>query len=391
MSDPSFDLVIVGSGAGGLAAAINAKLLGLRPLVLEKTPFIGGSSVMSGGVLWLPNNPLLKREGIEDSREASLRYMENFVGKDDAYSTPARREAFVDNIEEFVTTMEAQGMKYRRCHGYSDCYEHLPGGVAASRSIEAELFNVNRLGEWKARLRPPSFPVPIRTSEAAALMRVGITLDGKIMAARVAGRYVRSKLTGQALYGAGGSLQGRMLEIALKLKCECWTQAGLVDHAGKRFVNEANFERGWVQVDNTITGLAQKCRIDPAGLEATIARYNEMCETGVDTDYGRGGNAYNRYYADPTYNPNPCMGLFRKPLSGRRHCIREMSGPAAVRSPTSVPRSCGPMATSSKACLLRAIVPLRCAVRITWERGRALAPRASLAISQRSRPRAKAF
>lgn len=49
-ADPSFDAVIVGSGAGGLVAAITAKLAGLRPLLLEKTPLIGGSSVMSGGV-----------------------------------------------------------------------------------------------------------------------------------------------------------------------------------------------------------------------------------------------------------------------------------------------------------------------------------------------------
>lgn len=229
MTDQSFDLVVVGSGAGGLAAGIKAKLLGLRPLVLEKTPLIGGSTVMSGGILWLPNNPLMKREGIADSREASLRYIANFAGKDNLYSTPARQAAFVDNVDEFVRTMEAQGMKYRRCHGYSDYYDQLPGGVAAGRALEAELFNVNRLGEWKARFRAPSFPVPIRTSEAAALMRVGITMDGKIAAARAAGRYVWSKLTGQSKYGAGGALQGRMLEIALKLGCEIWTDAGLVD------------------------------------------------------------------------------------------------------------------------------------------------------------------
>jgi 3-oxosteroid 1-dehydrogenase len=93
VSDPGFNFVIVGSGAGGLVAAIAAKLAGLRPLLLEKTPLIGGSSVMSGGLLWLPNNPLMKREGVIDSREEALRYMENFVEPDAVYSTPARREA----------------------------------------------------------------------------------------------------------------------------------------------------------------------------------------------------------------------------------------------------------------------------------------------------------
>ena len=119
MSDPSYDFVIVGSG-GGLAAAIKAKLLGIRALLVEKTPFVGGSSILSGGVIWMPNNPLMKRDGIKDSREAALTYMAHFVGPNDLYSTPARREAFVDAVDEFIMTMEAQGMKYRRCQGYPD-------------------------------------------------------------------------------------------------------------------------------------------------------------------------------------------------------------------------------------------------------------------------------
>ena len=134
MTDQVFDLVIVGSGIGGLTAAITAKLEGLRPLLLEKTPLIGGSSALSGGVLWLPNNPLMAREGVEDSREAGLRYLNNFVGPDDRYSTPARREAFLDNIAPMIALLEAQGMKYRRCRGYSDYYDLLPGGHAAARS-----------------------------------------------------------------------------------------------------------------------------------------------------------------------------------------------------------------------------------------------------------------
>ncbi|TAL02851.1 MAG: FAD-dependent oxidoreductase [Rhodospirillaceae bacterium] len=471
MSDASFDFVIVGSGAGGLVAAITAKLAGLRPLLIEKTPLIGGSSVMSGGVLWLPNNPLMKREGIADSREEGLRYMANFVEKDAPYSTPARREAFIDNIEPMMATMEAQGMKYRRCHGYSDYYDLMPGGNAPGRAIEAELFNVNRLGTWKARLRLPSVPMPIRTSEAATMLTVGVTLKGKVMVARVAGRIARAKLTGQTVLGSGGALQGRMLEIALRLGIDIWTEAGLVDldirngrvegvhvnhagrqmtvgaargvlicaggfahnsamrkqyqrppisdawtfsnpgdtgeavnvmaqagaglalmdeawwnstwfgpggkkdqivpelvkphgilvdHAGKRMVNEANsymeigraiydrqartpaipawlvmdarsrkryffgmqfpgrmprawVEGGFVKQDSTIAGLAQKCGIDPAGLEATIARFNGFCETGVDEDYGRGNSIYNRYYADPTMKPNPSLGAIAAP------------------------------------------------------------------------------
>ncbi len=225
----AFDLVIVGSGAGGIAAAITAKLHGLRPLLIEKTPLIGGSSILSGGILWMPGNPLLAREGIADSREVSLRYLENFVEDGDPSSTPARREAFVDGVGPFVAMMEGEGMRYERCPGYSDYYAHLPGGHPASRAVQAALFNVNRLGSWKAKLRTPSMPLPVRTSEGAQLMRVGFMLDGKLMAARIGARYLAAKLTGRTVYGSGGALQGRMLEIALRLGVDIWTEAGLVD------------------------------------------------------------------------------------------------------------------------------------------------------------------
>jgi 3-oxosteroid 1-dehydrogenase len=229
MSDASYDLVIVGSGAGGLSAAITAKLAGLTPLVIEKTSLVGGSSALSGGVLWLPANPLLAREGIADTREAALTYLANFVEEGDPASTPARRAAFVDAVQPMVAQFEAEGMRYLRCAGYSDYYDHLPGGCSASRSLQAELFDVNRLGSWKANFRAPHVALPVRTGEGAQLMRVGITFDGKVMAAKVAARYLAGKLTGRVVYGSGGALQGRMLEIALKLGVEIWTDAGFVD------------------------------------------------------------------------------------------------------------------------------------------------------------------
>lgn len=226
--DERVDLLIVGSGVGGLTAAITARLAGLRPLLVEKTARVGGSSAMSGGVQWLPNNPLMRRAGIEDSREAALEYLANFVGADDAWSTPARRAAFVDNVGPMVEMLQGEGMSYLACPKYPDYYDRLPGG-RIGRSVEAELFDANRLGPWKARFWPPMSPLPIRTSESARIKRLGITLDGKTMAAKLVGRMIKAKLTGQALYGCGGALQGRLLEIALRLGVEIWTEAGLTD------------------------------------------------------------------------------------------------------------------------------------------------------------------
>jgi 3-oxosteroid 1-dehydrogenase len=65
----SADFVIVGSGGGSMVAALAVADAGKKPLILEKTDKIGGSTAMSGGVFWIPNHPLQAREGINDSAE----------------------------------------------------------------------------------------------------------------------------------------------------------------------------------------------------------------------------------------------------------------------------------------------------------------------------------
>ena len=170
MGMTAYDLIIVGSGAGALVAAVTAKAAGLQPLLIEKTELIGGSTALSGGILWLPNNPLMAREGIADSRAESITSLANFTRDEDLDSTPARRAAFVDAIPEMIAAMETQGMKYRNCPGYCDYYDHLPGGNAFGRSIQAELFNLNELGAWKSRFRRSPGAMPLKLSPGTPSM-----------------------------------------------------------------------------------------------------------------------------------------------------------------------------------------------------------------------------
>jgi len=71
-----FDVVVVGSGAGAITAAITAAKEGLKTVILEKADSWGGSSSLSGGGVWIPNNPVAKAQGLEDSFEEALTYME---------------------------------------------------------------------------------------------------------------------------------------------------------------------------------------------------------------------------------------------------------------------------------------------------------------------------
>ena len=70
--DSDFDLVIVGSGAAGMACALRGHDLGARVVILEKSPVYGGATAMSGGVVWVPDNPQMKERGVPDKPEDSL-------------------------------------------------------------------------------------------------------------------------------------------------------------------------------------------------------------------------------------------------------------------------------------------------------------------------------
>jgi 3-oxosteroid 1-dehydrogenase len=89
--DKSVDLLIAGSGGGGMAAALAAVDSGIEPLIVEKQALIGGATGMSGGMVWLPNNPLMQAEGIADSHEEGLAYFDDVVGDIGEASSVARR------------------------------------------------------------------------------------------------------------------------------------------------------------------------------------------------------------------------------------------------------------------------------------------------------------
>ncbi|MGB6206036.1 FAD-binding protein, partial [Mycobacterium sp.] len=93
--DHTVDLLIAGSGGGGMVAGLAALDSGLEPLIVEKQALVGGSTGLSGGIVWLPNNPLMRADGIADSHEDGLAYLADVVGDIGAPSSSARREMFL--------------------------------------------------------------------------------------------------------------------------------------------------------------------------------------------------------------------------------------------------------------------------------------------------------
>src|SRR5438045_3157276 len=103
-SAAEFDVVVVGSGAGGLTAALAAALRGLSVVVLEKTPFYGGATAISGGGVWIPANSVLARAGVGDSPEKARAYMDATVG--DRVSGE-RRTAYLELGPRMIDEFEA--------------------------------------------------------------------------------------------------------------------------------------------------------------------------------------------------------------------------------------------------------------------------------------------
>lgn len=230
--DHSFDTVVIGSGVGGFVGAVTAKRNGLEPLLIEKCALLGGSSAMSGGVLWIPNNPLMQRESVPDSYDEGMAYFEDVVGDAGPASSSARRHTYLRPSVELVRFLEGLGMRFVRCEGYSDYYDEANGGKPRGRSIEPVPWNGRKLGSWESRLRPgmaAAIGVAVLTGEVARFAMGLRTFRGFRTAARVVGRTVLGKLTGRRLLTNGASLIGQLLRIAIDDEVTIWTEAPLAE------------------------------------------------------------------------------------------------------------------------------------------------------------------
>lgn len=148
----TYDVVVIGSGAGGMSTAITAKKNNLSVAIIEKEPVFGGTTAFSGGVLWIPGNRHAKTSGIEDSRDDAITYMKEETGN--FYSAEAV-EAFLDAGPEMVDFFERETAVQFVPTLYPDYHPDVPGGVDVGRSILAAPFDTSALGDDLKRLRPP--------------------------------------------------------------------------------------------------------------------------------------------------------------------------------------------------------------------------------------------
>jgi 3-oxosteroid 1-dehydrogenase len=231
--DRTVDLLIAGSGGGGMVAALAALDSGIEPLVIEKQSLVGGSTGLSGGMVWLPNNPLMRAEGIPDSHEDGLAYFDDVVGDIGQPSSPARREMFLTAGYEMINFLMRKGVRLVRCPGWSDYYPNHKGGNEAGRAIEGIPYDAAALGDWSGKVQPSMAKsyggFVLKTNELRAVQYFNRSPRAFAVATRVFARTRAAKLRRKELLTNGASLIGQLLKALIDLRGEppIWTDAAM--------------------------------------------------------------------------------------------------------------------------------------------------------------------
>lgn len=161
----SFDVIVVGTGAAGLSAALSAHAHGAKVLVTEKSSLAGGTTAMSGGCIWAPGHHCGAQLGVKDSREAILNYI-RAVAPDGWHN---REEplwtAFVDYVPEVLKFLETNTPIRFEPNRDPDPYAELEGGLPYGRNISAAPIRIGILGDWQHKVRNPTFDLRLSYGE----------------------------------------------------------------------------------------------------------------------------------------------------------------------------------------------------------------------------------
>jgi hypothetical protein len=199
--DEVFDLIVVGSGAAGLAAALFAGLEGARVLLVERTDRLGGTTALSAGTPWVPLNRHSATVNPDDSRAAASRFLDGVVGD---HAPRALREAFLDAGPAAIDRLEsASEVRFRPYATHPDYEQTVEGATLRGRALEPLPYDGRRLAGLLDRIRPPipEFTIfggmMVDRTDIGHLLAIGRSVGSTVHAARILMRYGFDRLAGR--------------------------------------------------------------------------------------------------------------------------------------------------------------------------------------------------
>lgn len=228
----AWDAIVIGAGAAGLTAACTAAAAGKSVLVLEQADVVGGTTAISGGMVWLPVNHKMAEAGQPDSIEAARTYL--------SVTVPGKRrdklETFLARADDALRDLEATtSLRFQPVPTYPDYYPDLPGGTAGGRVLEPVPFDGRQLGRAFGLVRDPlpEFTLfggmMVSRKDIPHFRRAMKSLPSTLRVTRLLLDYFLQRLKarrGTSLY-LGNALVARLLRSALDLKVEIRTGVGV--------------------------------------------------------------------------------------------------------------------------------------------------------------------
>ena len=224
----TFDVVVLGAGAGGMTAALVSSLEGRRTLLLETSEQIGGTTARSSGTVWIPNNPHQRRLDPTDDSEAARTYLDALVGD---RADRSLRNAFVDAGPAMIEYLEARtDVRFQAYPNSPDYRQDLPGAANGGRPLEPLPFDGRTLGEhfdrvaWPLRELTLFNGMMVTRGEAVQLLRIAKSLDSLLLGTRLVTRYLTDRLRykrGTRLV-LGNALAARLYRNLLDRQVPIW-------------------------------------------------------------------------------------------------------------------------------------------------------------------------
>lgn len=228
------DLLIIGSGAAGMAAAITAAHHGLKPVIIEKTQYFGGSTAVSGGAIWIPDNPIMRAAGMQDDIAEARRYIEGETGN--RFNAEVV-DAFLENGPEAIGFFHDKTALRFTHRAYSpDYHSDQPGAALGGRVIDAEDYDGTGLGKNLAKLRPPIADftlfngMMLNRFDIGHFLKMSRSFKSAVYATKVVMRYAKDMVlhhrTTRLVLGA--AIAGRMAESVYALNIPLILESELV-------------------------------------------------------------------------------------------------------------------------------------------------------------------